>query len=190
MEFNYDDILTDDFLPEPTPAPSLVIEDPLPSPSSEVSSSPEPQPGISFAPDEFLDFLGGFVETVAPSETVPPADELPVPSDSLPLVADSPVLDDLPADPEMLEGYTFDGIETFALSPITDANGLKGIMLDILGDYDNIVTQYRYISNSSSNYSYVNQITPDYPWIFSAVLFIILVWSVFRILGVFLQWLK
>lgn len=92
---------------------------------------------------------------------------------------------------ELLEaGYTFEGIETYALSPITSSTGLKGILLELLGPYDNIVTQYQYRQNTSSNYSYVNEITPDFPWIFSAVLFIVLVWSVFRLLGVLLGWLK
>lgn len=71
-------------------------------------------------------------------------------------------------------------IETFALSPITSASGLKGILLDIIGPYDNVVTQYRYQQNTSSSYSYVNEITPDYPWIASALLFIVLVLCTFR----------
>lgn len=87
-------------------------------------------------------------------------------------------------------GYELEGIETFALSPIVSSTGLKGILLDLLGPYDNIVTQYQYRQNTSSSYSYVNEITPDYPWIFSAVLFIVLLFSVFRLMGVFFQWLK
>lgn len=87
-------------------------------------------------------------------------------------------------------GYELEGIETFALSPIVSSSGLKGILLDLLGPYDNIVTQYQYRQNTSSSYSYVNEITPDYPWIFSAVLFIVLLFSVFRLMGVFFQWLK
>lgn len=75
------------------------------------------------------------------------------------------------------------GVQVMALSPITSSNGLKGILLDILGDYDGIVVQYRYQSNTSTNYTYVNEIQPDYPWIASAVLFIALIWSLFMIGG-------
>ena len=82
------------------------------------------------------------------------------------------------------------GIETFALSPITSSSGLKGILLDLIGPYDNIVTQYRYQQNTSSNYTYVNEVTPDYPWICSALLFIVLLWSVFRLLGRCFSWMK
>lgn len=80
------------------------------------------------------------------------------------------------------ETFTLDGIETFALSPIQSSTGLKGILLDVLGPYDNIITQYRYQSNTSSNWTYVNETTPDYPWIASAALFIALVVSCFSLL--------
>lgn len=80
------------------------------------------------------------------------------------------------------EGYVLDGIETYALSPVQSSTGLKGILLDVIGPYDNIITQYRYQANSNSNYTYVNETTPDYPWIASAALFIVLVYSCFSLL--------
>lgn len=91
---------------------------------------------------------------------------------------------------EVDEGWEFVGVETFALSPITSSTGLKGVLLDVVGPYDNIVTQYQYRQNTSTNYSYVNEITPDYPWIFSSVLFIVLLLSVFRLFGRCLSWMK
>lgn len=75
------------------------------------------------------------------------------------------------------------GVQVMALSPIVSGDGLKGVLLDVLGSYDGIVVQYRYQSNTSTNYTYVNEIQPDYPWIASAVLFIALIWSLFRIGG-------
>lgn len=117
-------------------------------------------------------------------------DRLPIydgPLYSLPIL---PVV--TPPDPDL--GYTssssespmdweLDGIETFSLSPITpaDATGLKKVLLEVLGSYDNVVTQYRYMQDGSTRYTYVNEITPDYPWIFSAILFIVLIASIFRI---------
>lgn len=84
------------------------------------------------------------------------------------------------------------GIETFALSPITggSSTGLKKILLDLIGDYDTIVTQYKYQQGNNSYYTYVNDISPDYPWLCSAALFIALILSVFSVLKRSFSWLK
>lgn len=75
------------------------------------------------------------------------------------------------------------GIQAYALNPITSASGLKGVLLDVLGDYDAIVVEYRYQNNNSSTYSYVREIQPDFPWLCSAGIFLALLWSVFTIGG-------
>ena len=77
--------------------------------------------------------------------------------------------------------YEFVGVESYALSPIVSAGGLKGVLLDVLGPYDNIVTQYEYVQNGSTRPTYINEITPDYPWIASAALFIVLLCSIFNL---------
>ena len=82
------------------------------------------------------------------------------------------------------------GIETFALSPIETSTGLKGILLDILGPYDNIVTQFKYQQSNNSYYTYVIEVTPDYPWIASAALFIVLLVSLFGLLKRSMSWMK
>lgn len=94
-----------------------------------------------------------------------------------------PEQDETPLSSELLMDWELEGIETFSLSPVTpaDATGLKKVLLEVLGSYDNVVTQFRYIQEGSTRYTYVNEITPDYPWIFSAILFIVLIASVFRI---------
>ena len=78
-----------------------------------------------------------------------------------------------------------DEIVTYALDPITSANttGLKSVLLGILGPYENIVTEYRYMNNNQSYYSYLREITPDYPWFGSLAVFLVLLFSVFRIGG-------
>ena len=98
------------------------------------------------------------------------------------LPAESSIQDSDPA-PDTSGNWQLDQIETFALSPVTptDATGLKKALLEVLGSYDNVVTQYRYIQDGSTRYTYVHEITPDYPWIFSAILFIVLIASIFRI---------
>ena len=93
----------------------------------------------------------------------------------------------LPNTPEEL---ILDNVETFQLSPIEDSTGLKGVLLRILGPYDNIVTQYRYQQSNNQYYTYVNEVTPDYPWIASAVLFIALLVSLFGLLKRSMSWMK
>lgn len=104
------------------------------------------------------------------------------PPDSLDVPLDVPV--QTPEEPVCV------GIETFSLSPVESAVGLKGILLDVLGPYDTVVTQYKYQQGSNQYYSYVNDIQPDYPWIASAVLFILLLCSLFRLLGRCFSWMR
>lgn len=71
-------------------------------------------------------------------------------------------------------------------TPVTSASGLKGILLNLFGSYDPPVTQLRYQANSNSNYTYVNDIQPDYPWLCSAAIFAIVLFCVFRLGGALL----
>lgn len=71
-------------------------------------------------------------------------------------------------------------VETHALGPITSSSGLKGVLLEVIGPYDGIVTQYRYQQSGNSYYTYVNDISPDYPWIFSALLLIVLIHGLYK----------
>lgn len=75
------------------------------------------------------------------------------------------------------------GVQVTAVNPITSASGLKGVLLDVLGNYDAIVVEYRYQNPNSSSYQYVREIQPDYPWLCSAGIFLALLWSVFTIGG-------
>lgn len=81
-------------------------------------------------------------------------------------------------------------LQTTPNTPVTSASGLKGIMLNLLGAYDPPITQFRYQSNTSTNYTYVNDIHPDYPWMCSAAIFAIVLFCVFKLLGGVLSWLK
>lgn len=75
-------------------------------------------------------------------------------------------------------------IETYALEPITpsDATGLKAVLLSVLGNYESIVTDYRY-QNASGNWQYLREIQPDYVWLASAGVFGLLLWCTFRMAG-------
>lgn len=73
-----------------------------------------------------------------------------------------------------------------SMDPVTptNANGLKKILLNILGDYSAIQVEMRY-TNNNGTYSYQREIQPDYVWLCSAGLFVICLWSIFRLVGVF-----
>lgn len=69
-------------------------------------------------------------------------------------------------------------------SPVTpnDANGLKKILLQLIGDYEMVVNEYTYTSSQG----YTNkQVTtePDYAWISSCALFVIMIFCIFRLFG-------
>lgn len=74
-------------------------------------------------------------------------------------------------------------VQTVPNTPVTSSTGLKGILISLFGSYDPTVTQFRYQSNTSTNYTYVNDISPDYPWLCSAAIFAIVLYSVFRLGG-------
>lgn len=110
-------------------------------------------------------------------ETVPLVGESPDPEVSMPVF--------IPDGAQLLPDREADEIVVYALDPITSQNttGLKSVLLGILGPYENIVTEYRYMNNNQSYYSYLREITPDYPWFGSLAVFLVLLFSVFRIGG-------
>ena len=70
------------------------------------------------------------------------------------------------------------------VSPVTpnDANGLKKVMLQLIGDYETVVTEYRYTNNNG--YTSVSVSTePDYSWLCSCAIFFLVIYSCFRLLG-------
>lgn len=73
-------------------------------------------------------------------------------------------------------------------APVTasGANGLKKILLQMFGDYVPIVVQYQYKNNNNSYYTYVVDITPDYIWWASAIIFFLIIFCLFRIGGAIL----
>lgn len=63
-----------------------------------------------------------------------------------------------------------------------DDGSLKSVLLSLIGDYDPIVLEYSY--QSSNGYtSYIREVQYDYPWLAAALLFIVVLWCVFRIGG-------
>lgn len=79
------------------------------------------------------------------------------------------------------------GTTVYALNPVgsSDANGLKAIMLALIGDWDSIIIEHAY--ESSNGYTnYLREIQLDYPWLCSCAIFLVIVYCVFRLGGAIL----
>lgn len=63
-----------------------------------------------------------------------------------------------------------------------DTSGLHSIILTLIGDYNPIVKDYTYTSTQGYT-SHSIEIQPDWSWIMTCALFIIVVWSTFRFVG-------
>lgn len=71
-----------------------------------------------------------------------------------------------------------------SISPVTpdDANGLKKIMLQLIGNYETVVTEHRY--TNSNGYTSISVSTePDYSWLCSCAIFLLVLFCVFRLMG-------
>lgn len=188
--------------PEPTPDPEPV--EPLPSDPVEPSPSDPAEGVVSPGEDPSVgdgEQLPGGDENQQPGQEgssegdgtgdlteIPPSGggDLFLPVSNIPQFIYSLPQQQLNTPEELV----LDNVETYQLSPITDSTGLKGVLLRIIGPYDNIVTQYRYQQSNNQYYTYVNEVTPDYPWIASAALFIVLLVSLFGLLKRSMSWMK
>lgn len=77
------------------------------------------------------------------------------------------------------------GVSIYSVSPVTpsDTNGLKAVLLGLIGNYDAIVVEYEY-RNPNNNYnSYLREIQTDYVWIASFCMLALVVYCVFRLGG-------
>lgn len=71
-------------------------------------------------------------------------------------------------------------------TPVTSSTGLKGILLDLFGPYMPTITQLQYRQGSNQYYSYVNDISPDYPWLCAAAIFALILLCLFKLGGALL----
>lgn len=84
--------------------------------------------------------------------------------------------------PEQIEIVS--GESTLSVVKITsnETTGLHSIMLRLIGDYNPIVKDYTYTSNTGY-ISHSIEIQPDWSWIMSCSIFIVVLYCVFRFLG-------
>lgn len=74
--------------------------------------------------------------------------------------------------------------ETKTIQRVTasDASGFKAVLLELLGDYETVITDYTY--QSSNGYtSHSIQIERDWSWICSAAILGLVLFCVFRLIG-------
>lgn len=85
----------------------------------------------------------------------------------------------IPDQPQVAESISLQ-----AASPITpsNTNGLKKILVQLFGNYETIVSEYRY-SNSNGYTSISIDQSPDYVWMISAATFLLILYCIFRFLG-------
>lgn len=67
----------------------------------------------------------------------------------------------------------------------SDTTGLHSVILSLIGDYNPIqsVTEYRYPSGTGYQTRYQVDVTPDWSWIMTCFLFIVVIFCVFRLIG-------
>ena len=71
-------------------------------------------------------------------------------------------------------------------TPVESSSGLKGILLDLFGPYMPTITQLQYRQGSNQYYTYVNDISPDFPWLCSAGIFALVLFCLFKLGGALL----
>lgn len=78
------------------------------------------------------------------------------------------------------DGYSLYDYSTYSLSlSPEDTNGLKAVLLDLIGDYETEVTDYEY-RNTQGSIQHSISIERDWVWIMSCCLFIVFLFGVFR----------
>lgn len=73
------------------------------------------------------------------------------------------------------------GTSVYSLNPISpsESNGLKAVMLSLIGDWDSIVVEHAYESTNGYT-NYVREIQLDYPWLCSCAIFLVVLFCVLR----------
>ena len=64
----------------------------------------------------------------------------------------------------------------------SDTSGFHAVILGLLGDYNPIVKDYTYTSQQGYT-SHSIDIQPDWSWICSAAIFLVIIFSLFRLIG-------
>ena len=64
-----------------------------------------------------------------------------------------------------------------------DTVGLKSVILSLIGPYETIITDYTYETSPSGIQYHSVSIERDISWIWSCIIFVVVIFCVFRIIG-------
>lgn len=95
-------------------------------------------------------------------------------------LADKSVTDDVTGEELQLTGVSIKSI-----APVTPSStsGLKAALLGVIGNYDPVIVEYQYQSGSSGYYSYMREIQPDYVWLCSCAILVVVIFCLFKLGG-------
>lgn len=142
---------------------ALELDEPLPSIPADSGVAEELEDGGETSVSEVIP-----EDEVSSPEVAPEDDE------------ENPELGIENTEDDVLVGVTFASV-----APITpsDTNGLKAVLLEVLGDYDPIIVEYEYRNQNNTYNSYLREVLPDYPWCASFIMLSLFVYCVFRLGG-------
>lgn len=97
------------------------------------------------------------------------------------LVPDVNVYNEIIVEDNSEELGEYVGTSVYSLNPVgpSDTNGLKAVMLSLIGDWDSIVVEHSY-ENTNGYTSYVREIQLDYPWLCSCAIFLVVLFCILR----------
>lgn len=88
----------------------------------------------------------------------------------------------------------YDEVETVSTDVLrisaSDTSGFHAVILGLLGDYNPIAvtTQYQYPSGTGYQNRYQVDVEPDWSWICTAAIFIVIIFCLFRLIGGLFAW--
>lgn len=80
-------------------------------------------------------------------------------------------------------------IENLRIAP-SDTSGFHAVILSLIGDYNPIAvtTSYQYPSGTGYQTRYQVDVEPDWSWICTASIFVVIIFCLFRLLGGLFAW--
>lgn len=88
----------------------------------------------------------------------------------------------------------YDEVETVSTDVLrisaSDTSGFHAVILGLLGDYNPIAvtTSYQYPSGNTYQTRYQVDVEPDWSWICTAAIFIVIIFCLFRLIGGLFSW--
>lgn len=98
------------------------------------------------------------------------------------LVSDSSILELDESELVPVEDTTLVSLKASPVTP-QNSNGFHQVIISLLGNYEPITVDYEYRNNNNTYYSHNISTTPDWSWIASAFIFVVIIFCLFRLVG-------